>query len=55
MEDKYKDIKFENLEWKNTLSENEIDPEEKKRVDDLIEQLRIAVDRAVNYWKDGKK
>ena len=55
MEDKYKDIKFENLEWKNTLNENEIDPEEKKRVDDLIEQLRIAVDRAVNYWKDGKK
>ena len=56
MEDKYKDIKFENLEWKNTLNENEIDPEEKKRVDELIEQLRIAVDKVCKRLKDeGRK
>ena len=55
MGDKYKDIRFENLEWKNTLNENEIDPEEKKKVDELIEQLKIAVDVAVNYWENGKK
>jgi hypothetical protein len=55
MEDKYKDIKFENLEWKNTLNESEINPEEKKRVDDLIEQLRVAVDVAINHWENGKK
>jgi hypothetical protein len=55
MEGKYKDIKFENLEWKNTLNESEINPEEKKKVDDLIEQLRTAVDVAVNYWRNGKK
>ncbi len=50
-----KDIKFENLEFKNTLNESEIDPVEKARVDDLIEQLKAAVDVAVNYWRNGKK
>lgn len=49
------DFKFENLEFKNTLNESEIDPIEKARVDDLIEQLKAAVDVAVNYWRDGKK
>ena len=51
MEDKYKDIKFENLEWKSTLNENEIDPVEKERVDDLIEQLKSAVDKVCKRLK----
>ena len=49
------DFKFEDLEFKNTLNESEIDPVEKARVDDLIEQLKAAVDVAVNYWRNGKK
>jgi hypothetical protein len=54
MKRNYTDIKFENLEFKNTLNESEIDPVEKARVDDLIEQLKAAVDVAVNYWRSGK-
>ena len=55
MEDKYKDIKFENLEWKNTLNENEMDPVEKKRVDGLIEQLKIAVNKVCKRLEDEGK
>jgi len=42
MDTKY--IRFEDLEWKNTLTEDKIDPKEKKRIDNLIEQLRTAID-----------
>ena len=55
MEDKYKDIKFENLEWKNTLNENEMDPVEKKRVDELIEQLKIVVNKVCKRLEDEGK
>ncbi len=56
MEDKYKDIKFENLEFKNTVNENEIDPAEKARVDGLIEELKAAVDKVCKRLKDeGRK
>jgi hypothetical protein len=51
-----KNIKFEDLEWKNTLTEDEIDPREKKRVDELIEQLRVAVDDVCKRLdNEGKK
>ena len=50
------DFKFENLEFKNTLNESEIDPVEKARVDDLIEQLKAAVDKVCKRLKDeGRK
>jgi hypothetical protein len=56
MKYKYKDIKFEDLEWKNTLNENEIDPVESKRVDDLIEQLKITVDKICKRLEnEGRK
>jgi hypothetical protein len=37
---------------KNSLNEIEIDPVEKKRVDDLIKQLRSAVDKVCKRLKD---
>ena len=50
------DFKFENLEFKNTLNESEIDPVEKARVDDLIEQLKDAVDKVCKRLQDeGRK
>jgi hypothetical protein len=55
MKPDYTKIKFEDLEFKNTLNENEIDPAEKEKVDGLIEQLKDAVEAAVNYWRYGKK
>ena len=55
MKPDYTKIKFEDLEFKNTLNENEIDPAEKAKVDELIEQLKDAVEVAVNYWRYGKK
>ena len=55
MKPDYTKIKFEDLEFKNTLNENEIDPAEKAKVDGLIEQLKDAVEVAVNYWRYGKK
>ena len=49
-------FKFENLEFKNTLNESEIDPVEKARVDDLIEQLKDAVDKVCKRLQDeGRK
>jgi hypothetical protein len=54
MKPDYTKIKFEDLEFKKTLNENEIDPAEKARVDELIEQLKDAVDVAVNYWRYEK-
>jgi hypothetical protein len=51
-----KDIKFENLEFKNTLNESEIDPVEKARVDDLIEQLNFEVNKICKRLQDeGRK
>jgi len=55
MKPDYTKIKFEDLEFKNTLNENDIDPAEKARVDELIKQLEDAVEVAVNYWRNGKK
>jgi hypothetical protein len=55
MKSDYTKIKFEDLEFKKTLNENEIDPAEKARVDELIEQLKDAVDVAVNYWRYEKR
>ena len=55
MKPDYTKIKFEDLEFKKTLNENEIDPAEKAKVDGLIEQLKDAVEIAVNYWRYGKK
>jgi hypothetical protein len=55
MKPDYTKIKFEDLEFKNTLNENEIDPTEKAKVDGLIEQLKDAVEVAVNYWRHEKR
>jgi hypothetical protein len=55
MKPDYTEIKFEDLNFKKTLNENEIDPAEKARVDGLIEELKAAVEVAVNYWRYGKK
>jgi hypothetical protein len=55
MKPDYTKIKFEDLEFKNTLNENEIDPAEKAKVDGLIEQLKDAVEVAVNYWRHEKR
>jgi hypothetical protein len=56
MKPDYTKIKFSNLEFKNTLNENEIDPAEKAKVDGLIEQLKDAVDKVCKRLKDeGRK
>ena len=56
MKPDYTKIKFEDLEFKNTLNENEIDPAEKAKVDGLIEQLKDAVDKVCKRLKDeGRK
>jgi len=56
MKPDYTKIKFEDLEFKNTLNENEIDPAEKARVDELIKQLEDAVDKVCKRLKDeGRK
>jgi hypothetical protein len=56
MKPDYTKIKFEDLEFKKTLNENEIDPAEKARVDELIEQLKDAVDKVCKRLKDeGRK
>jgi hypothetical protein len=52
MKRNYTDIKFENLEFKNTLNESEIDPVEKARVDDLIEQLNYEVNKICKRLQD---
>ena len=56
MKPDYTKIKFEDLNFKNTLNENEIDPAEKARVDGLIEELKAAVDKVCKRLKDeGRK
>lgn len=56
MKPDYTKIKFEDLKFKNTLNENEIDPAEKSRVDGLIEELKAAVDKVCKRLKDeGRK
>ena len=55
MKPDYTKIKFEDLEFKNPLNENEIDPAEKAKVDGLIEQLKDAVEIAVNHWGYEKR
>ena len=56
MKPDYTKTKFEDLEFKNTLNENEIDPAEKARVDGLIEELKAAVDKVCKRLKDeGRK
>ncbi len=56
MKPDYTKIKFEDLKFKNTLNENEIDPAEKARVDGLIEELKAAVDKVCKRLKDeGRK
>jgi hypothetical protein len=52
MKPDYTKIKFEDLEFKNTLNENEIDPAENAKVDGLIEQLKDAVDKVCKRLKD---
>jgi hypothetical protein len=52
MKRNYTDFKFENLEFKNTLNESEIDPVEKARVDDLIEQLNFEVNKICKRLQD---
>jgi hypothetical protein len=56
MKPDYTKIKFEDLNFKKTLNENEIDPAEKARVDGLIEELKAAVDKVCKRLKDeGRK
>ena len=50
-----KNIKFENIEFKSPINENEINPEEKARVDKLIDQLEYECEKVIKRLKDEKR